>query len=473
MAEENTNSEDSQLVGLLAQFDDPDTLVAACNSAREAGYVKMDAYSPFPVHGIDPAIGIKRTVLPYVVLTVGILASAAGLGLQLFANSDYLDDLSPFPGYPFMIGGKPMFSAPANIPVTFEIIVLSSAFATFLGMWFMNKLPRFSNPLHRISRFKRATNDKFFLLIEQGDSNFEYAATESQLNEWGAVAIEECRQDLTDQTLPSWLRVAGVLLVFLLLLPPVMVFRAKGMVNRQPRLHAVPDMDWQIKFKTQSVGPITEDGEHLFADLRVMRDPVAGSIPFGSTQDRDSEYFEGIKSDWNPEVTLVTAGTGSVRTSTAGTVQDQEADPTAKYVSEFPVEVNEDLLKRGQERFNIYCTACHGYDGNGQGLVNKRAMALALSGKATWTTAKSLHDPIVKDPQQNPVGRLFETITHGRNTMGPYGSQITPEDRWAIVAYVKALQKTGIQPAGAAANQENSDQDAADQPAEDEATPRP
>lgn len=470
MVEENTNNENSKLVGLLAQFDDPSSLIAACNSAREAGYEKMDAYSPFPVHGIDPAIGIKRSILPFIVLVVGIGAAFVGIGLQYFANSSNLDAVSPFPGYPFAIGGKPIFSAPANIPVTFEIIVLSSAFATFLGMWFLNKLPMFSNPLHRISRFKRATNDKFFLMIEEADPKFAYATTEGQLNEWGAVAIEECRQDLTDTKLPRWLAMTGVFVAILLLLPPVMIFRAKGMTSRVPRLHFNPDMDWQIKFKPQTLGPITDDGGFLFADSRSMRQPVEGSIPFNGMQ-TDTEMYQGVKSDWTPQVT-VTTSTGSARASLAVSQEPAAAtEDLNMYVTDFPdgIEVDGDLLKRGQQRFNIYCATCHGHDGNGHGLVNDRAVALAATGNASWTTAKSLHDPVVKDLKQNPLGRLFDTISNGRNQMGPYRDQIVPEDRWAIVAYIKALQKTGIEPI----NPNAGDEAEAVKPADDEANPQP
>jgi len=94
---------------------------------------------------------------------------------------------------------------------------------------------------------------------------------------------------------------------------------------------------------------------------------------------------------------------------------------------------------------------------------------LAGTGKATWTAAKSLHDPIVKDPAQNPVGRLFDTITNGRSMMGPYKSQIPAKDRWAIVAYVKALQETGIQPPGAA----GAETEEADAAPDDSANPKP
>ena len=426
MAEENTTEENTQLVGLLAQFDDPDSLLEACDQCRQSGFTNTDAYTPFPVHGIDPALGIKRSILPFIVLCVGITGLMIGLGLQFFANSNAFDSVSPFKGYGYFIGGKPIFSVPANIPVTFEIIVLSSAFATFLGMWGLNKLPMFSNPLHRISRFKRATNDKFFLVINADDAKFDRSSTEAKMTEWGAVAIEEVRQDLTDTKLPKWLSLVGIMLAIVLLLPPIMIFRAKGMVNRQPRLHFNPDMDYQDKFKAQTVGPISDDetNPYLFADMRAMRQPVVGSISYGNLE-TDSHYFRGLKADANPK---------------------PGEDNVADYATEFPadIEIDDKFLARGKQRFEIYCSACHGYAGQGDGLVNKRAMGLAAGGKATWTTAKSLHDPAVKDLKQNPVGRLFNTISYGRGTMGPYKDQITAEDRWAIVAYVKALQETGL-----------------------------
>ena len=428
MAEENTTEENTQLVGLLAQFDDPDSLLEACDQCRQSGFTSTDAFTPFPVHGIDPALGIKRSILPFIVLCVGITGLFVGLGLQFFANSNAFDAVSPFKGYGYFIGGKPIFSVPANIPVTFEIIVLSSAFATFLGMWGLNRLPMFSNPLHRISRFKRATNDKFFLVINADDAKFDRSSTEAKMTEWGAVAIEEVHQDLTDTKLPKWLSLVGILVAIVLLLPPIMIFRAKGMVNRQPRLHFNPDMDYQDKFKSQTIGPISDDesNPHLFADMRAMRQPVVGSIPYGHLE-TDSHFFQGLKAGVKP---------------TPG--QENLAD----YATEFPadIEVNAKLLARGKQRFEIYCSACHGYAGQGDGLVNKRAMSLAAdpTSQTSWTTAKSLHDPAIKDLKQNPLGRLFNTISYGRGTMGPYKDQITPADRWAIVAYIKALQETGL-----------------------------
>ena len=459
---QNQETADQKLLGLLAQFEDPGSLVHACNEARESGYKKIDAFSPFPVHGIDPALGIPRTILPFFVLIIGLTGCAVGLGMQYYANAG---DWSPlFPGYNFMISGKPFFSLPANIPITFEVVVLSSAFATFLGMWALNRLPRLANPLHRISRFKRVTNDKFFLLIETKDPQFNREETETELNQWGASVIEEVNEDLTDQQLPSWLQLAGLLTALVLLIPPVLIFRAEGMTNRQPRLHIVPDMDWQEKYKTQTLSPNLGDEKHphfLFVDGRAMQEPIPGTIARGELY-ADSEYFRGIKSGTESFATLQAA---AVRTGLQDEAHqegehqeeapsgkqaepaqdDPAAPPEPDWITQFPsdVTVNQALLERGQNRFNIYCSVCHGYAGNGDGLVNARAMALAASGQAQWTAAKSLNDPeIIK----NPVGRIFDTISNGRGTMGPYQSQIPVEDRWAIVAYVRALQGTGIKP---------------------------
>ena len=448
----NTSSDpaqESELVGLLAQFDDPNSLVAACNKAREAGYKKMDAYSPFPVHGIDPAIGIKRSWLPFLVLAIALGAVCVGLGMQWYTN--YADTSPIFPGYKFKISGKPYFSLPANIPVTFEVIVLSSAFATFFGMWILNKLPRLSNPLHRVSRFKRATNDKFFLMLEKEDEKFSETDSRAQLDEWGAVAIEEVRQDLTDTKLPGWMPMAGLLAGLALLIPPFAIFSVMHTTNRAPRLHVVPDMDWQHKFKTQVVQHDLVDGDRLFIDNRAMRQPVEGSVRMGDLQ-TDSEMFQGIKKEFRG------AALAQLRNSYHVSLNGQEEDAAAEenldqWMTTFPagIEVNEELLQRGRARFEIYCAVCHGYAGNGDGLVNQRAMALNATGKATWTAAKSLHDPVVKDPSKNPIGRIYDTITNGRANMGPYKDQIPMADRWAIVAYVKALQETGIEPVSAEA----------------------
>jgi hypothetical protein len=217
----------------LAEFSSPDQLVDACDQARQAGIRRMDAYSPFPVHGIDPAIGIMRTRLPFLVLAVGLSGLFIAMGLQYAVNAT--DSIGPFPGSPFLISGKPLFSLPANIPVTFEVIVLTSAFATFLGSLALNGLPKFANPLHRIPRFRKATNNGFFLMIEAEDPNYNPRTIRNQLEQWGAESLEEVHLDLTDHKLPAFVRMVFVLLLAVCTLPPAILYRASGESNTVPR----------------------------------------------------------------------------------------------------------------------------------------------------------------------------------------------------------------------------------------------
>lgn len=417
----------TKFVGYVAEFDDPDRLIHACEQVRHAGYRKTDAYTPFPVHGIDEALGIRRTRLPFFVLAVGILACGLGLGLQWYANAT--DDIWPFPGYKFRISGKPTWSVPANIPVTFEVIVLSSAFATFFGMWALNRLPRYSNPLFRVPGFKRATSDRFFVMVSADDPAFDATQTKQQLQRFGALNVERVEENLSDAELPKFMRPLALCLLCAAVLPPVAIYRARGMTNEAPRLHAVPDMDWQEKSKTQTVSPLLSAsfGEgFLFADGRAMRPDPVGTVARGEL-DLDDAWHRGYEPG--------TAVPADAPANPDGTM------PEPKWLEAFPeaFEVNEAALARGERQYGVYCAICHGVSGYGDGLVSRRGLELNAQGKAAWTQAKSLHDPAVV---AQPVGRLFDTITRGRNSMGPYASQITVEDRWAIVLYLKALQAT-------------------------------
>ena len=449
MSNEVDNIEQQKLVGVLAQFDDPHTLLHACESMRDSGIKKMDAYTPFPVHGIEKAIGIPRTILPFIVLAVGLSGLAIGLGMQWYTNGT-TELLPKWSGYEFKISGKPMFSLPANIPVTFEVIVLSSAFAAVFGMLILNKLPRLANPLHRVPRFKRVTNDKFFLMVEADDEQYDEEQLRTNMTEWGATDIELVHEDLTDHKLPAFLKTVGVLALVMMLIPPALIFRARGMTYTETRVHVVPDMDFQYKFKAQTVGPLASndaaEGDYFFDNIRAQFAPIPGTVARGD-QSGDIEFFRGIKVGGD----LHSAhSTPAVFASTQEEASPQEgaesattatAEPEPDWVTTIPnqIEVSRETIERGRRQFNIYCTVCHGYAGDGDGLANQRATALSINGQANWTVAKSLYDETV---MTQPVGRIYDTITNGRATMGPYATRIQPEDRWAIVLYIKALQET-------------------------------
>ncbi len=204
------------------------------------------------------------------------------------------------------------------------------------------------------------------------------------------------------------------------LIPPLVFARMRATPSPNRPIHIFWDMDFQPKFKAQAPNP-------LFADGRAMRPPVQGSVARGESY-VDTHMFEGVVDG-----------------------QWATALPTS-------MKLDQATLERGQQRFNIYCSACHGYSGYGDGAVNQRAMELVsnVNGPVNgtqWVAAKSLHDETTR---HQPMGQLFNTITHGIRNMAGYGAQISVTDRWAIAAYVKALQfsqdagSSGAKVAGAA-----------------------
>jgi len=159
---------DKKIYGLLAEFDTPTQLVDAANIVRQAGFTKTDAFSPFPIHEIDKALGIKRSILPYLVFCGGIAGLLTGLGLQYFVH--VID-------YPIIVGGRPFLSLPSFIPATFELTILFASFTAVFGMLLLNGLPQPYHPVFNVPRFALATREKFFLLIETKDPKFNYEET--------------------------------------------------------------------------------------------------------------------------------------------------------------------------------------------------------------------------------------------------------------------------------------------------------
>jgi Protein of unknown function (DUF3341) len=154
--------------GILAEFDTPTQLVDAARQIRDAGYTKTDAFSPFPLHEIDEALGIKRTILPYLVFGGAITGLLTGIALQVFVH--YID-------YPMNIGGRPYISIPSMVPPSYELTILFAGFTAVFGMLFLNGLPRPYHPVFNVERFALATREKFFLIIESEDPKFDYDET--------------------------------------------------------------------------------------------------------------------------------------------------------------------------------------------------------------------------------------------------------------------------------------------------------
>jgi hypothetical protein len=172
---------DDKLYGVMGEFSEPHDLVEAGRKIRQMGYTKLDAMSPFPVHGIDDAIGVPPSKLGWIV----IFFSALG-GLTALILIWYVGVIS----YPLVIGGKPLFDFSYTIPVTFELTVLCTAFATFLGMFALNGLPRLYHPSFRHPSSHRASDDRFLLVIEADDPQFDPQRSAEHLRSVGAAEVE-------------------------------------------------------------------------------------------------------------------------------------------------------------------------------------------------------------------------------------------------------------------------------------------
>lgn len=170
------------IYGLMAEFDNPTDLVDGVRRARQEGYRRMDAYSPMPIEGLDEELGRHHTYLPMLVLIGGIFGAVGGF---------YLLYWIAVINYPMNIGGKPLNSWPAFIPITFEITILFAAFAAVFGMLALNGLPEPYHPVFNVPRFAFASRDRFFLCIESRDGRFDRQKTEQFLQDLHTRGVYE------------------------------------------------------------------------------------------------------------------------------------------------------------------------------------------------------------------------------------------------------------------------------------------
>ncbi len=404
-ASETTSAADG-VAGLVARFDTADTLKEAAARVRQEGFTRWDVHSPFPVHGIERAMGIRPTPLPWLVLAAGIAGGIVALLMQWWMNA--VD-------YPLIISGKPLFSLPANIPITFELIILFSALAAFGGAMALGRLPQFAHFVFRSEDFHRVTTDGFFISIAASDPKFDEAATPELLQSFGARAVEISAATAGGRSFPKALPWILAVAAALALLPPLLIARARQGKSDQPRIHLIRDMDFQPRYNPQSYGA-------FFADRRTMRPPAHGTVAVGNL-DADEHFYLGYR-------------TGKSTPEKPGEA-DRLEEPD--YFTTFPAQVSnniKELMTRGRQRFDIYCAPCHGLLGDGNGMVSIRAFQRE---EADWVRPTSLHTGSVR---QQSVGKMFNTISNGTGKMPGYAAQIPVEDRWAIVLYERALQRS-------------------------------
>ncbi len=167
--------------GVLAEFESPRDLMQACEKVRDAGFTRWDAHSPFAIHGLPRAMGLRPSRLPWLVLVMGLGGAIGAMGLQWWTSAV---------SYPLVISGKPLFSWQAFVPITFELGVLGGAFGAVFGMFALNQLPTLFHPLFGSKRFERVTDDGFFISIEAWDPKFDVKSTREFLTGLGATHVE-------------------------------------------------------------------------------------------------------------------------------------------------------------------------------------------------------------------------------------------------------------------------------------------
>lgn len=172
---------DKKMFGVVAEFSSPQSVYHAAEKVRDAGFKKWDVYSPFPIHGMDQAMGIKDTPLAWFVFFGGVFGATAGFLLQTMATTKW---------YKIVTSGKPLFSYWAYVPVTFEVMILFSAFAAVFGMFALNKLPQWYHAIFNYKPFVKATSHGFFIGIEAEDSLFDVQKTKSFLESIGGTNVE-------------------------------------------------------------------------------------------------------------------------------------------------------------------------------------------------------------------------------------------------------------------------------------------
>ena len=366
-----------ELYAIGALFDTPDEIMDAAGKTTEAGYEEFDVNTPYPVHGMDQAMKLKNTMVGKTTFIFGFLGTTAALlMIGWMSGIDYQN----------IIGGKPFFAIPPAIPITFELTVLLGGLATAgLMLTLFNRLPWINNPLHDTNYIKQTASDKFGLVIYAKDKNFNIATVEGFLQSIGGKSIEkinffEVREDRVRTPIFDF--------KFIALLAVVTVVTAVTAYGILRYVLFLPPFDFM--WKQEKVLP--QEKSTFFADGFSMRPPVEGTVSRGSIP----YEYQGLP---DSVVTLLAN----------------------------PLPINAEVLAKGKQRFNTYCSPCHGYYGEGDSRL-----------RGQFPNPPSLHTDKVR---QWADGNIYHVITNGQNVMSSYAKQISRDDRWAIVHYIRALQR--------------------------------
>ncbi len=366
-----------KLFSLNALFDTPNDIIHAAKVVAEKGYKKFDVNTPYPLHGMDVAMKLPPSKLGFVTLFAGLSGTTLAL-----ATMGWMMGID----YPIVIGGKPFFPLPAFIPITFELTVLLATLSTVAALlFFFFKFPNNKYPLHDTNYMKHVSSDKYGIYIEASDPKFNEEEIKQLFASLHATLIEPVYLD--DEEVNFKPKTASP--KFLMFLVGVVVFVSLSTYLHLNKLLYIVPFSWmseQDKITVQS-------SSDYFTNGAGMQTPVVGSIARG---------FKPYPYKNKPDE----AGRNLVN----------------------PLIPNEKNLALGKEKYNIYCSPCHGYLGEGDSRL-----------RGEFPNPPSLHSEKLRTWSD---GRIYHVIVDGQNVMPSYSYQLSRQERWAVVNYLRVLQRS-------------------------------
>lgn len=365
-------TKEKKIYGAAALFNTPDEIVHAAEKARDAGYKKFDIHTPYPLHGMDKAMGLPPSKVGFLTLFFGFSGTAFILLFIYYAMS--ID-------YPMVIGGKPYFSLPAFVPVTFEFTVLLGALATAFGMLAaFAHLPNNNHPLHDTDYMKAVSSDKYGLVIEAEDEKFKENETVDFLKNIHPFSTELIYHPEREEY-----SIFNPKFVLFLAVTALLV-SGLTYVSLNKLLYITP-FDWMM----EQDKVIPQERSEFYSDEFGMRQPVEGTVARGFLP----YPFTGI------------------------------AEPE-NYLPN-PLMATKEVMKLGEEKFLTFCSPCHGNYAEGDSRL-----------QGQFPNPPTLHSTRGREMSD---GQLYHIIVNGQNVMPSYAPQTTEEERWAIVHYIRALQR--------------------------------
>jgi mono/diheme cytochrome c family protein len=362
---------------VIGVYDSPDALMQGIRILRSKDLGQLEAYSPYPIHGIDEVLGHRRSPLGAMVMVMGIVGALTALSAEYWISA--VD-------YPIVTGGKAPTSWEAFVPIMFEVTVLFATFTAGLGMLFlMNRLPFFGHPMLKSKSIAKLTRDKYALVIESAADSKEQLdeqVAEAALSDAGAVTIEILRQPKAAPFLTSAfvMRALGGIAVACL----VSGFLMYWLIKLFPVLPPMSHMLVQPRVDPQ-------ESSTFFGDGRSMRMPVQGTVARG--------FMPSFVANQEKAATLV--------------------NPLAR---------TREVLEVGKQKFTERCAVCHGALATGTG-----SLTAAYGGKPANLQAQQFLD--------YPDGKIYWVIVNGKNAMPSQASDLSVDQRWSIVLYIRALQR--------------------------------